>query len=1108
MTDHTSRLCQIQKQTDRIRNLCILAHVDHGKTTFADALIASNGIISNRLAGKIHYMDYREDEQLRQITMKSSAITLHYSIPVLNSDKFESYLINLIDSPGHVDFASEVSTAVRLCDGAFLIVDSIEGVCPQTRAVIRQACLEQVTPCLVLNKIDKLITELKKTPLEAYYHLVQILEQVNALMASYYTMSLLEPEASSPFGASPSKESDDDEFDSMDSHKIFFSPVKGNVIFASSLDGWAFNLDSFVEIFSKKLGYSKKALRCTLWGDYYLHSKQQRIFQNAQAKNKKPLFVQFILDNIWSVYENVLIIKDKTKIEKIINSLKINIHPRDLKHPDPRVHLHAIFRAWLPLPDVALKMAVNHLPSPCDISAEKIERLFRTHAHDKFESLPAETQSLKHFFLKCECSPEAPTIAFISKMMTLPVNKSVYSSSNQLTEMSIEERKARLQSIKLSNMHTDNTTTISELNTNETKNNNKVDLTTTITKSDVADPTLNTNTIINPTEGLDQIGVALPIVTPPLDSENIMINENTICDELVIALARIYSGSLYIGQKIYILHPRYNIASYQPHTAADTPTDNPENTSVVTIDSLYLLMGKEAIPVDSVPAGNIVGIGGLNSVVFKSATLSSTLACPPFTPLYLDSTPILKVAIEPKSIGDIKRLTDGVKMLEMVDPCLEVSLEDTGEQIIACSGEVHLKKVIEDLRNMFAKGIEFDISPTIIPYRETIVKPPSVDMVNEKIDTSKLPEDKLIINNTANNLCELRVRALPLSTEIINLLESKHHLIRIINSHQQRSEAKMYVDTHQSILSEISAFKEELTKLFLIENKECIGFINNLWAFGPKNNGPNILINNIPDYARISVWPRDYSISDTSTKLSLRDFDHSVIQGFQLACAQGPLCAEPMHGVCFILERWNIHQPQETQEATENNDTTSAEELNADPLPVGATKQIVIPFGPFSGQIISTMTKTCRQAVLAQPTRLMLAMYLCYMQCTQEVMSKLYGVIHRRGGRFLEQQMQVGTNLFLMEAVLPVAESFGFSDEIRKKTSGLAVPYLMFSHWEALNFDPFWVPTTEEELLHYGVTADSENIARKYINSVRKRKGLPVDEKVVDSAEKQRTIKK
>ena len=129
----TNKLAKLQHSQENIRNICILAHVDHGKTSLADSLVATNGVISSRLAGKLRYMDSRKDEQERGITMKSSAIALF----CLAEGK--EYLVNLIDSPGHMDFSSEVSTLVRLCDGAILVMDVVEGVQPQTKVVLRQA---------------------------------------------------------------------------------------------------------------------------------------------------------------------------------------------------------------------------------------------------------------------------------------------------------------------------------------------------------------------------------------------------------------------------------------------------------------------------------------------------------------------------------------------------------------------------------------------------------------------------------------------------------------------------------------------------------------------------------------------------------------------------------------------------------------------------------------------------------------------------------------------------------------------------------------------------------------------------------------------------------
>ena len=154
----------IDRETSSIRNICIVAHVDHGKTTLADHLIASGGggVLHPKQAGRLRYLDYRDDEQLRAITMKSSSIALTFQ---------DRYTINLIDSPGHVDFCSEVSTAARLSDGALVLVDVCEGIHIQTHAVLRQVWIEKVVPCLVLNKLDRLIVELRMSPTEAYARL-------------------------------------------------------------------------------------------------------------------------------------------------------------------------------------------------------------------------------------------------------------------------------------------------------------------------------------------------------------------------------------------------------------------------------------------------------------------------------------------------------------------------------------------------------------------------------------------------------------------------------------------------------------------------------------------------------------------------------------------------------------------------------------------------------------------------------------------------------------------------------------------------------------------------------------------------------------------------
>jgi len=164
------------KQKEKIRNIAIAAHIDHGKTTFSDNLLAGAGMISEELAGKQLALDFHGDEAERGITIDAANVSMVHKV------KGEDYLINLIDTPGHVDFGGDVTRAMRAVDGCIILTCAVEGVMPQTETVVRQALKELVKPILFINKVDRLIKEVKLTPEEMQKRFIKTIDHVNELI--------------------------------------------------------------------------------------------------------------------------------------------------------------------------------------------------------------------------------------------------------------------------------------------------------------------------------------------------------------------------------------------------------------------------------------------------------------------------------------------------------------------------------------------------------------------------------------------------------------------------------------------------------------------------------------------------------------------------------------------------------------------------------------------------------------------------------------------------------------------------------------------------------------------------------------------------------------
>lgn len=547
------------------------------------------------------------------------------------------------------------------------------------------------------------------------------------------------------------------------------------------------------------------------------------------------------------------------------------------------------------------------------------------------------------------------------------------------------------------------------------------------------------------------------------------------------------------------------------------------------VKDLYLMMGRELEPIEEVPCGNIVAIGGLENIILKSATLSTTVFCPSFISLYMQTSPIVRVSIEPKNPSKIQDLLKGLKLLNQSDPCVEIYVQSNGEHVLCTAGEVHLQRCIEDLVERFAK-CEVNVSEPIVPFKETIIQPPTIDLANEKIKICE-PVQESVENSeesTGNvvmgpgGLVELssndkkirigiKARALP--SEVVEFLNKNSNVISILNKFNQDKNGITFQNEICQIINEFrDNFRQKLdefcSKDDYFKDKEWKNMIDRIISFGPNRLGPNLLVdclceksNSIWSYVENSVMPKNATY--------LKDFESSIVFGFNLATSKGPLCEEPMQGVVFFLNKFDRAEEleEELDEKLNLSDDLEDDTRSID-TNLSLEKKTKGSISSLTAQCISLAKEACKRAFEAQPRRLMAAMYKCeIMTVSSEALGKLYAVLGKRNAKIIEETMKDNTSMFLIIAHIPVADSFGLSEEVRKRTSGLATLNLEFSHFETIDIDPYWEPKTEEELLLFGEKADFENQARKYMNNVRKRKGLFVREKLVQHAEKQRTLK-
>jgi len=377
----------IMDKKHNIRNMSVIAHVDHGKSTLTDSLLAKAGIIASAKAGETRATDTRKDEQERCITIKSTAISMYFEMSekdmsFVKQEKEKDcngFLVNLIDSPGHVDFSSEVTAALRVTDGALVVVDCVSGVCVQTETVLRQAIAERIRPVLFMNKMDRALLELQLDQEDLFLTFQRVVENVNVIIATY-------ADDDGPMGI------------------VRVDPTNGSVGFGSGLHGWAFTLKQFAEMYAAKFGVDTEKLMKKLWGENFFNAKTKK-WQKTKADDNVRSFNMYVLDPIYKVFDAIMNFK-KDLTDKLLDKLEIK---GKMKHEDLQQEgkplMKVVMRTWLPAGEALFLMICIHLPSPVTAQKYRTDMLYEGPNDD------AAAVAMKN------CDPNGPLMMYISKMV-------------------------------------------------------------------------------------------------------------------------------------------------------------------------------------------------------------------------------------------------------------------------------------------------------------------------------------------------------------------------------------------------------------------------------------------------------------------------------------------------------------------------------------------------------------------------------------------------------------------------------------------------------------------------------------------------------------------
>ncbi len=685
----------LMNKPSNVRNMSVIAHVDHGKSTLTDSLVQKAGIIAATKAGDMRYTDTRDDEKERGITIKSTAISLYSQLSedeckdVAERQKTDGrdFLINLIDSPGHVDFSSEVTAALRVTDGALVVVDCIEGVCVQTETVLRQALGERIKPVCIINKVDRALLELQSSKEDLYQSFSRTIESVNVVVATYYDKALGD---------------------------VQVYPEKGTVAFGSGLHGWAFTLRQFAVRYAKKFGVDRSKMLERLWGDNFFNPKTKKWTKNGTDADGQPLeraFNMFVLDPIYKIFAATMNEK-RDEVKSLLQKLEVKLTPEEWEL-NGKPLLKVAMRKFLPAAEALMEMVIIHLPSPMTAQRYRVETLYEGPLDD--ESAIAIR----------DCDPKGPLMLYVSKMVPTSDKGRFY------------------------------------------------------------------------------------------------------------AFGRVFSGTVKAGPKVRIQGPNF------------TPGKK-EDLFVKSVQRTVLMMGRYIEPLDDVPAGNIVGLVGVDQFLLKSGTITTADNAHNMKVMKFSVSPVVEIAVEVKNANDLPKLVEGLKRLSKSDPCVVTSISANGEHIIAGAGELHLEICYKDLEEDHA-GVPLRKSDPVVGFRETVT--------NESSMTA--------LSKSPNKHNRIYLKADTMSEDLSKDIEAG----KIGPRDDFKARARILADEHEWDVTDA----------------------RKIWCFGPETTGANLMVD------------------QTKAVQYLNEIKDSCIAAFQWATKEGPLAEENMRGVRFNILDVTLH---------------------------------------------------------------------------------------------------------------------------------------------------------------------------------------------------------